>query len=109
MTEQHECEHPFSSEEEILDWYKTSSNMEKLIFYRATQKLVAEALTAEQFDKDELGRLRELVWDARARGPSDAATADAMLYRAKGNGRNQVWVREPDGRAHHLEVMVGAS
>jgi len=35
--------------------------------------------------------------------------ADAMLYRAKENGRNQTWVCEPDGRAHCLEATVGAT
>lgn len=42
MTEQHEREHPLSTEEEILDWYKTASNMEKLIFYRSAQKLAVK-------------------------------------------------------------------
>jgi two-component system cell cycle response regulator len=35
--------------------------------------------------------------------------ADTMLYRAKENGRNQVWVCEADGRTHRLEAPIGAS
>ncbi len=35
--------------------------------------------------------------------------ADAMLYRAKENGRNQVWVRDADGREYQLEATADVS
>jgi hypothetical protein len=38
------------TEEEILDWYKTASNMEKLIFYRSAHNAV-----------EQIERLREPV------------------------------------------------
>lgn len=43
-------------------------------------------------------------------GPDDLViAADAMLYRAKQNGRNQVWVCDGDGEANPLDALVGAS
>lgn len=36
------------------------------------------------------------------------AAADAMLYRAKENGRNQVWVVDAEGRAQPLAQLVDA-
>ena len=46
-----EFAHPLQFEEDILKWYETASNLEKLIFYRSAQELVDRLETLEKATK----------------------------------------------------------
>ena len=63
-------EHPFQLEEEILNWYKTASAMERIIFYRSAQSLVDEYETLKAENealRDGLMDIHDLARSVRER------------------------------------------
>ena len=92
MTEQHECEHPLSTEEEILDWYKTASNMEKLIFYRAAHLLAAEYETLKKatdaLSAEDAKEAKHMAYDINNIPLGNALNAYADILSGESNDRD---------------------
>ena len=71
-------------ETDILNWYKTASNMEKLIFYRAAHKLADKYEQLEALNAELVEALEEIVamrtWVGKWRIDEFTSTSHVRLH-----------------------------